>query len=61
MSHETQNFHGKFLNFTREYLCVTMCGLPRVSEVTVELYRSYAYTTAKQYAYAFTVHKSEIY
>ena len=29
------------LNFTREYLRVTMRGLSRMSEVTVELYRIY--------------------
>ena len=40
-SHENEDFHGNFLNFTGEYLCVTMRGLPRVSEVTLELYCSY--------------------
>ena len=39
-SHENEDFHGNFLNFTREYLRVTMRGLPRVSEVTLELYRN---------------------
>ena len=33
-----QDSHGKFLNFTREYLCVMMRGLPRMCEVIVELY-----------------------
>ena len=33
-----EDFHRKFLNFTREYLRVTMRGLPGVSEVTLELY-----------------------
>ena len=28
-------------DFTREYLRVTMCGPPRVSEVTLEWYRMY--------------------
>ena len=39
-SHENEDFHGKVLNFTREYLRVTMRGPPRVSEVTPELYRT---------------------
>ena len=43
-SRENKDFHGKFLNFTCEYLRVTMRGLPRVSEVTLELYRISAYT-----------------
>ena len=38
MSHENEDFHGNFLNFTRKYLRVTMRGPPRVSEVTLELY-----------------------
>ena len=38
MSCENEDFHGKFLNFTREYLHVTMHGLPRMSEVTLKLY-----------------------
>ena len=41
MSRENEDFHGHFLNFTHEYLRVTMRGLPRVSEVTPERYRSY--------------------
>ena len=41
MSRENQDFHGKFLNFTHKYLHVTTRGLPRLSEVTVELYRIY--------------------
>ena len=38
MSRENEDFHGKFLNFTREYLCVTMHGPPCVIEVILELY-----------------------
>ena len=38
-SHENEGFHRKFLSFTREYLCLTMHGPPRVNEVTLELYR----------------------
>ena len=41
MSRENEDFHGNFLNFTCEYLRVTMRGLPCVSEVTLELYRTY--------------------
>ena len=37
-SRENEDFHGNFLNFAREYLCVTMHGPPRMSEVTLELY-----------------------
>ena len=37
-SHENEDFRREFLNFTREYLHVTMHGPPRVSEVTLELY-----------------------
>ena len=36
-----QDSHGKFLNFTREYLRVITRGLSRVCEVIVELYRMY--------------------
>ena len=43
-SHKNEGFYRKFLNFTSEYLRVTMCGLPCVSEVTLELYRSYLAT-----------------
>ena len=39
-SFENEDFHGKFLNFTREYLCATMRRPPHVSEVTLELYHS---------------------
>ena len=39
MSRESQDFHGKFLNFTCEYLCVTTRELSRMSEVVVERYR----------------------
>ena len=39
-SHENEDFHRKLLNFSREYLRVTMRGPPRVSEVTLERYRS---------------------
>ena len=38
-SRENEDFHGNFLNFTCKYLHVTMRGPPRVSEVTLELYR----------------------
>ena len=39
MPRENEDFHGKFFNFTHEYLRVSMCGPPRVSEVTLERYR----------------------
>ena len=39
-SRENEDFHGKILNFTCEYLRVTMRGPPCMSEVTLELYRS---------------------
>ena len=39
-SRENEDFHSNLLNFTYEYLCVTMHGLPRMSEVTLELYRN---------------------
>ena len=38
MSRENEDFHSNFMNFTHEYLHVTMRGQPRVSEVTLELY-----------------------
>ena len=41
MSCENQDFHGKFLNFTHKYPCVTTHGLPHNSGVTVELYHMY--------------------
>ena len=37
MPHVNQGLHGKFLNFTRKYLRVIMCGLSRVCEVIIEL------------------------
>ena len=37
-SRVNEDFHRKFLNFTCEYLRVTMHGPPHVSEVTLELY-----------------------
>ena len=37
-SREIEDLHRHFLNFTHEYLCVTMRGQPRVSEVTLERY-----------------------
>ena len=37
---ESRDFHGRFFDFTREYLRVTTRGLPRESEVVVERYRS---------------------
>ena len=42
-SRENEDFHGKFLNLTCEYLCVTMRGPPRVSEITLELYCNYQF------------------
>ena len=39
MPHENEDFHRKVLNFTREYLFVTMHGPPHMSEATLELYR----------------------
>ena len=38
-SHENEDLHGHFLNFTRKYLRVIMRGQPCVSEVTLEQYR----------------------
>ena len=48
-SRENEDFHGNFLNFTREYLRVTMRGPPRVSEVTLELYHNNVQFFISQY------------